>query len=119
MPEWATYVADRSPKFKVHTTRGFANAAISNHWPSTPVELYHLESGGWVLKESYPVPTNCAECDIKITRKRVQYGTKGPKFKRPIVCGECWDKAYHAELDRRREQAEREELERLQQKYGK
>jgi hypothetical protein len=60
--EWATYIADRNPKFKVHRTIGHAHAALttragSNSYQSdfrlhiyTDLVLYQLEELEWVPK---------------------------------------------------------------------
>jgi hypothetical protein len=53
--EWATYIKDRRPQFKVHRTVGHAHAALTNkvsRWRSprtvtTDIVLYQLECGQW------------------------------------------------------------------------
>jgi hypothetical protein len=51
---WATYIPDRSPKFKIHGRRGQATSAVKyrNHWQGRGdayvieegVKLYHRET---------------------------------------------------------------------------
>jgi hypothetical protein len=55
--EWATYINDRRPQFKIHRTVGHAHAALTNRlsyrgWGprriTADVALYHLEEGQWL-----------------------------------------------------------------------
>ena len=61
VPEWATYVWDRHPKFKVHSEKRYADAAVKRKSPwSWDKEIlrggiiYHLENGEWVEVERIP-----------------------------------------------------------------
>src|SRR6478736_1217146 len=54
--EWATYIKDRHPQFKVHRTVGHAHAALTNRLSygrnlrqvTADLALYHLEGTDWV-----------------------------------------------------------------------
>lgn len=52
--EWATFISDRFPRFKVHRTVGHAHAALTNRRSyygnrlTADVALYRMQEGNWV-----------------------------------------------------------------------
>lgn len=57
IPEWATYIPERSPKFKAHNDRGKAINAC-NYMSQRDAWLYRLFDGKWILWAHKPKSTN-------------------------------------------------------------
>lgn len=127
---WATYVEDRRPQFKVHSSEAKANSAVGTHYPQRTVVKYNLVDGEWAVNETFETPDNCAYCGADLwTYPNPQYPNykrytgdrpwtvDGPMYNRPIICYICTRKdrnEYNAGWKRKAEIAE---LDRLKAKY--
>ena len=128
LPPYATYVEDRSPKFKTHTTIGNAHGAVVAHYPSNNVWVYELGPDGWKVIEEYLVPDACAYCgggwEYVSYGNRTYSGKYRPwgerhlkEYEKPIICRACYRKTvdeYNADQIRERELRE---LARLKETY--
>jgi hypothetical protein len=120
---WATYVEDRSPQFKVHSSEGLANSAVGYHYPGTTVVKYKLQDGEWQVYETYETPKTCAWCEqpfVKVMWSRLHFRpreAKGPEYRKPVICADCHKKDYEAWLEKTKVQSELYELQRLKSLY--
>lgn len=130
-PEWATFVPDRTPAFKLHTSKQLAHSAIADKKPKREVALYHIESDEagkpvWRKVWEYVYPDNCERCGgsfewERFGRKRIEYCLpRGADrvIDKPVICRECQSKESDEAKERARKAWEIKELERLQDKYG-
>lgn len=102
--EWASYVADRKPQFKVHSNRGQAKNAVMYQLRNGPRGgvIYHLEKGEWVVSFVYEQDWNCWVCGEEITDRndisQVSYKWKREQTRyvhyerRTAGRGACWQK---------------------------
>lgn len=125
---WATYVEGRSPAFKVHSSEGLANAAISNHYPGRSVIKYNLVDGEWKEHTRFVSPTECEYCNGPLSEKTPwgstrfgryrPYGYKGRAFLQPVICRTCYTKTWEDFRRQSQEERERAEYERLKEKFS-
>lgn len=73
IPEWATYIPDRTPAFKIHKQRSHARNAVGNRESI----LYQYINDQWVeilRNEPSKGPRNCDKCGIAVAKWYGVYG---------------------------------------------
>jgi hypothetical protein len=95
-PQWSTYVTSRSPKFKLHTKKNHATAALTTHRGGI---IYQWIDDQWVERSRYPTknPDQCAHCGDEEVRYenawrvfRIKGGPEEFTWERPMVCYNCY-----------------------------
>ena len=92
LPEWATYITDRNPKFKTHKGKGQAVNAASLRMPHHPVSVLRLVKGEWTYFMDYIPPDNCEECGLPFNSPDDRNLAQGdePQYMRAIICSPCY-----------------------------
>lgn len=67
LPQWATFVSGRKPRFKMHKDRGQAMNAIMYTVGSHPRGgvIYQFVDGDWKVFYTYEYDETCVECGVK------------------------------------------------------
>lgn len=99
---WASYIPNRSPKFKVHKTEGHAKNALAYYWPHREGIMYESVDGEWVERDRAVFPTTCVTCDGPLSPRRYyRHGHDLPRaflsneqkdlpaYKKPRECDDC------------------------------
>jgi hypothetical protein len=86
IPEWATYIPKRSPKFKAHNDRGKAINAVN--YDKREGWLYRLFDGEWIPWAYKPTATSYREKLILPPERKCECGKEiiDPK---DYMCKEC------------------------------
>lgn len=92
---WASFIYNRSPRFKAHEKKSHALNALNTHtsFNRSGMGLYRLEEGEWHLEEEVP-PAVCIECheEGKYTYPASRELT--PAYRNPRICHQCRSQGY-------------------------
>lgn len=125
--EWATFIPDRTPNFKMHNTKQQAMAAMAYRMPNNACTLLHFENGEWVEEWDYQPSDICNWCGGSVYVE--SYGRKwahrhyppqhkGTRVGSPVICDGCYKAERLRLADKAHEERERKQYEELKQKYG-
>ena len=89
---WATYIPNRHPRFKVHVKRSHATSALGVKFPYCSGVLYERVDGEWIERDRMEAPKECAVCEkiVPSWGKRVVRLGLRPAYKNPVACDECY-----------------------------
>lgn len=119
--QWATLIPDRSPEFKVHSSKGLANSALAMRFPQYECARYTVVDGKWVLDWEYHLAENCSRCGNKFPKynhgRNLSEEVDTITINKAVICDDCWAAERRTKRVAAEEARERKLLADLQAKY--